>query len=231
MGKRLFVLMICLLLFAACRAPSSPSTTQPTGTVTALPALLDVPTLCQYPALPTGCEVTAAAMVLQWYGEPIPPQTIASDWLTCEALYEIGHELYGPDPHEVFVGDPFSTDGYGCYATPIANAINKGSAAHTAVVIKEETLATLYDQYVLKGQPVLAWVTMEMRAPYVGTRWQLANGEEYTWIAGEHCMVFVGADATRYYFNDPRTGGVVGYDKTLCEKRFAALGREALLIA
>lgn len=230
MRKRLYALIICLLLFTACRVPSSSPATQPTGTMTALPPLLNVPTLCQYPALPTGCEVTAAAMVLQWYGESVTPQTIASDWLICDTLYEKDGLLYGPDPHKVFVGDPFSADGYGCYAAPIADAINNGSGAHSATVIKGERLATLYEHYVAEGHPLLTWVTMEMRAPFNGTRWQLPDGEDYTWIAGEHCMVLIGADATRYYFNDPRTGGVVGYDKALCEKRFAALGSEALLI-
>lgn len=43
---------------------------------------LSVPALCQYPELPTGCEATAAAMVLQYYGEAITPSTLAGEWLT-----------------------------------------------------------------------------------------------------------------------------------------------------
>ena len=35
--------------------------------------LLEVPLLCQYPALPTGCEAVAATMVLQYYGADISP--------------------------------------------------------------------------------------------------------------------------------------------------------------
>ena len=41
-----------------------------------------LPTLCQYPDLPTGCEATAAAMVLQFYGEEVSPAAVAGEWLS-----------------------------------------------------------------------------------------------------------------------------------------------------
>lgn len=52
--------------------------------------LISVPALCQYPELPTGCESTAAAMVLKFYGTEISPaefaessKTVRKAWVTC----------------------------------------------------------------------------------------------------------------------------------------------------
>ena len=82
--------------------------------------LIDVPAICQYPELPTGCEATAAAMVLQYYGINITAEDFAAGWLVCDAgFYSINGLQYGPDPNEVFAGDPFSEYSYGCYAGPI----------------------------------------------------------------------------------------------------------------
>ena len=71
--------------------------------------LLAVPALSQYPQLPTGCESTAAAMVLQYYGSSITPEEFASSWLECDGgFYTDDGVTYGPDPSMVFAGDPFS---------------------------------------------------------------------------------------------------------------------------
>ena len=71
--------------------------------------LIDVPAICQYPELPTGCESVAATMVLQYYEVDITAEEFASDWLACsENFYSSEGKRYGPDPHKVFVGNPFS---------------------------------------------------------------------------------------------------------------------------
>lgn len=71
--------------------------------------LIDVPAICQYPELPTGCESVAATMVLQYYKVDITAEEFASDWLACsENFYSSEGKRYGPDPHKVFVGNPFS---------------------------------------------------------------------------------------------------------------------------
>ena len=192
---------------------------------------LSVPALCQYPELPTGCEATAAAMVLQYYGEAITPSTLAGEWLTCsEQFYWKNGVLYGPDPDKAFAGDPFSQNAYGCFAPVIVRAVNKGSRLCTAQRLKGVTLAQLCSDYIDRGVPLLVWATMDMRPVSQGSRWQLADGRELVWPAGEHCLVLTGYDAERYWFNDPQTGTVVSYEKALCEQRFCALGSQAVLI-
>ena len=45
--------------------------------VDAVYTYLHVPLYCQYPSLPTGCEATAAAMALQYWGEEVTPEEVA----------------------------------------------------------------------------------------------------------------------------------------------------------
>ena len=60
---------------------------------------------------------------------------------------------------------------------------------------------------------------------------KLKIGDTYTWISGEHCLVLVGYDKDKYYFNDPyKNHGLIGYQKSLVEKRFEELGKQSLVI-
>lgn len=191
---------------------------------------LDVPLLSQYPELPTGCEVTAATMALQYYDEDIQPTEVAANWLECQYPYMKNGTLYGPDPHQVFVGNPFESNSYGCYAPVIAQMIQDHSRLCRAQLVSVTDLETLCDTYICKDKPVLIWVTMEMKASQEGNRWQLKNGETFTWIAGEHCVVLTGYDATYYYLNDPMTGQLEKYPKALVQRRYEELGCQAVMI-
>lgn len=222
MKKRMFCQMLCVicLLTAGCRRLE---------TVSPSVQVLDVPTLCQYPSLPTGCEATAAAMVLRYYGVQVTAEEVAG-WLPCDrSFYYAEDGLHGPDPYTCFVGDPFTDDSYGCFAPVIASAVNQKAAAVTATVVNGQTLDELC-AYLDQGAPLLVWVTMELREVSDGTAWTLPNGESFVWPAGEHCMVLVGYDERVFYLNDPRSGTTVTYDRTLCETRFAQLGQQAVWI-
>ena len=48
--------------------------------------LIVVPPICQYPALPTGCEAVAATMVLQYYDTNITAEEFAESWLACSEI-------------------------------------------------------------------------------------------------------------------------------------------------
>lgn len=193
--------------------------------------IINVQNLCQYPNLPTGCEATAAAMALRFYGSDITAEEFAGVWLDCsEAFYTAGGELYGPDPNEVFAGDPFSENAYGCYAAAIVKAINGNSRECTALKITDKTLSELCDEYIAKDKPLLIWATMSMKESKQGRKWRLKNGSDFTWIAGEHCLVLVGYGEDYYYFNDPQSGSTVAYQKGVSENRFKELGNQAVYI-
>lgn len=64
------------------------------------------------PELPTGCEITALAMVLQYFGYEVDKTALAAEYLPVVAYPDFYYggdgNLYGPDMRENFVGDPFS---------------------------------------------------------------------------------------------------------------------------
>ena len=193
---------------------------------------LEVPQICQYPMLPTGCESVAATMVLQYYGDDIEAETFASSWLICNSdFYVENGTTYGPDPNKVFAGNPFSRNSYGCFAPVIENAVNDNSLVCKAQMIEGESLNDLCDTYVGQGEPLLIWVTMSMKESYPGNYWTLSDGTQYTWRAEEHCMVLIGYDDRHYYLNDPMSGGTVGYDKAVVEKRYEEMGMQAVYIS
>ena len=194
--------------------------------------LIDVPAICQYPEVPTGCEATAAAMVLQYYGINITAEDFAAGWLVCDAgFYSINGLQYGPDPNEVFAGDPFSEYSYGCYAGPIVSAVNKNSAQCRAQKITGESLETLCAEYIDQEKPLLIWATMNMKQSEQGDTWYLQNGARFTWIRGEHCLVLVGYNEDHYFLNDPQSGSTAAYEKEIVEVRFKELGSQAVYIS
>ena len=193
---------------------------------------LEVPQICQYPMLPTGCESVAATMVLQYYGEDIDAGAFASEWLTSDNNFYYEDDIYyGPNPDEVFAGDPFTRNSYGCFAPVIEKAVNENSLLCKAEVLKGESLKNLCDTYLSQNVPVLIWATMGMKESKEGNSWTLPDGTQYTWTAGEHCLVLVGYDDRHYYLNDPISGGTVGYSKEIVEKRYEELGKQAVCIS
>lgn len=193
--------------------------------------IIQVKTLCQYPLLPTGCESTAAVMVLNYYGDNVDMETFAGEWLSKSSdFYTYMGEDYGPDPNKVFVGDPFTAYGYGCYAPVIADCINENSRVCNAYTVIGKDFSFLLSEYVDKGMPVLLWATMDMTPIKRGAEWILPQGENFVWKSGEHCLVLVGYDDKYCYFNDPLSGTIVRYKISLAEKRYNEMGKQAVVV-
>ena len=191
--------------------------------------LIDVPKICQFPTLPTGCESVAATMVLQYYGENITAEDFVRNYLEYDGDYDIHNGLvYRPSPYDCFVGDPF-LNGYGCYAGPIVTAVNK-TERFTATQLNKVSLDMLCRQYIDNDKPILIWATMYMKPSDIGHSWYLEDGTEFTWISGEHCLVLVGYNESNYYLNDPLTGEVEEYPKDLVEQRYKELFSQAVYI-
>lgn len=193
---------------------------------------LEIPKICQYPTLPTGCESVAATMVLNYYGEDIQAERFAAEWLACDSNFYYENDiLFGPDPNEVFAGDPFLKNSYGCFAPVIEKAINENSNLCHAEALYNVSLPEICDTYLRRNQPVLIWATMGMREVIDGKSWILPDGSDFTWPSGEHCLVLIGYDARHYYLNDPICGATVGYSKNIVENRYKMMGSHALFIS
>lgn len=194
--------------------------------------VIDVPLISQEECgYQTGCELVSGAMVLNYYGQEVTPQDLYE--VIPKTLSLQNADGTGADPRQVFIGDPQAIGGYGCYADPLVYAMNQlFEEEWHAVNISGTSLTKLEEGYLAKGTPVIIWTTIHMMEPGQGNRWTLADGTEFQWIAGEHCLVLVGADENYYYFNDPnRAGEVVGYERTTVEERYRQLGRQAIIVS
>lgn len=230
---RAYFLLIVVLLFCLVGGCDTPYTPRPVdvGGMDGADVLLRIPALSQYPDYPTGCESVTAVMALNYAGVPVGVNDFIDNHLLCNNhFYEQDGHLYGPDPYVVFVGDPRSAQSYGCMAPVIENALLSVGGEAVVVNTTGQTLASLCRNYIDNGVPVILWATMEMRPVGSGRTWFLADGRQFTWPSGEHCLLLVGYNESEYLFNDPRHGAVVAYDKKSVEVAYASLGKQSLVV-
>lgn len=207
---------------------------RPSQDVTTTPSKLirNVPTIHQFPQFPTGCESVATVMALNYFGNPITVEQFVDEFLpTSRNFYMENGRHYGPSPYEYFIGNPKSSASYGCMAPVIETALRACvDDSYTVSNLTNTSLEELCDQYIDNDIPVILWATIRMLETNPISSWYLSDGTRFTWPGNEHCMLLVGYDDTQYYFNDPYTGKLVAYDKTLTKDRFAELGRQAVAV-
>ena len=125
--------------------------------------------------------------------------------------------LYGPDPNKLFCGSPYDEESYGIYARGLQKALAKAAGDHYEFLDETGTSTeTLLKKYIDQDMPVVFWACINMRKEIPGPEWKLLDtGERFCWTSNEHCMLLVGYDEEKYYFNDPYdNNGVVGYPTT-----------------
>lgn len=205
---------------------SSEETTSPSKLIS------NVPAIHQFPEFPTGCESVAAVMALHYFGNQISVETFVDEYLpTSRAFYVENGMNFGPSPYEYFIGNPKSAASYGCMAPVIEKALHACIGNSESVKnITGMSLEEICDQYIDKDVPVILWATINMLETNPRNSWYLSDGARFTWPGNEHCMLLVGYDDTKYFFNDPYAGKLVAYEKSLTEERFAELGSQALVI-
>lgn len=123
---------------------------------------LDVQNIQQLPELPSGCEITSATIVLNYYKYNVNKMEMLK-YLPIDRL----DDNVAVSPYEAFIGHP-TEDGYGCYAPVIEKAINSyfdeiNETSNIAKDISGSSPKELY-KYVSKGIPVIVWVTINMKS-------------------------------------------------------------------
>lgn len=181
--------------------------------------------LSQYPELPTGCEVTSLAMVLNYYGIEIDKCEIADQYLDKGAVGTV-------DFRKAFVGDPGDENSYGCYAPVIEKTANrileKEEASLLAVNLTGEEMDELF-HYTEENTPVIIWGTRDCEEGHYSVTWNV-NGENLTWFTPEHCMVLVGNDNEKVWVADPIYGDIRSYDRVIFQRSYDSLGKQAIVI-
>lgn len=188
---------------------------------------LSVTTILQLPELPNGCEITALATVLNFYGAGGDKMLLADRYLPCGPLDACS-------PYEQFVGDPHAQKGgYGCYAPVICNAAqryltDRGRSDLAVLNVSGKLFSDLLT-FVHEGVPVIVWGTVYMtETDELISSWTY-GGTEYSWYRFSHCLVLIGYDASNYWFADP-LAGVVCYPRGATERMYEMLGRQAVVI-
>ncbi|MDD5899722.1 MAG: C39 family peptidase [Lachnospiraceae bacterium] len=198
----------------------------------------EVETILQKPELPHGCEVTGLAMLLRYYGVSADKCVLAERWLPKGAWGET-------DFRKAFVGDPKKTvASAGCYASVIGDVANRylqktvsrngkkekegNDERNSLTAVAKEGLSFAELLSLVEESPVLAWTTMELKAPYIAQVWTV-DDEELYWQNYEHCVVLTGYDLEKeiLYGTDPLYGPCE-YDMKLFSLRFQTMYSQAV---
>lgn len=196
--------------------------------------LISVPYIDQTEKYPTGCESISAVMLLQYLGYAITPEAFIDRCLTKRDFQFRQGRLYGPHPADAFIGSPYNNDkgSYGCYAPCIAAAVERVVGERYRVRAEQGRDIAWLLRYIDRNMPVIFWATLNMEPSSPGITWRLSDREgEFQWVNHQHCLLLVGYDKEKYYFNDPWLNlGCIGYDRDLVEQRYREMGAQAVVL-
>lgn len=197
--------------------------------------LTDFEIMEQYPELPTGCEITAMTMVLNYYGYNVDKVTMALDYMPkiqAEFYRSEDGRLMGPDLENFFVGDPTEETGYICGTGAIVTAANAyltdvGSDM-TAVAMKNAQPEELYD-LIDQGTPVVIWCTINMEDRAETDGWYREDGTYMEWSTNDHGAVLIGYDEDTVTVADPIYSRIT-VSRVQFEKIFAERGGQCVIL-
>lgn len=185
---------------------------------------ISVPYIDQTKYWPTGCESVSAVMLLNYLKCDITVDEFIKEFLPMKAFWDVDGVIYGANPNVEFAGSPYDRESFGCYAPVIEKVLNnifeRYNMPYKAVSATGVETEELLKKYIDRDIPVVYWASIELKPTIIGPEWKLDNGETFMWISNEHCMLLVGYDDKKLYFNDPWLNKMtIGYDKELVIKR------------
>ena len=197
--------------------------------------LTDFDIIEQYPELPTGCEITALTMVLNYYGYQVNKVTMALDYMPkvqAEFYRSEDGRLMGPDLENFFVGDPTEETGYICGTGAIVTAANRyladvGSDL-TAAAMKNAQPEKLYD-LIDQETPVVIWCTINMEDRAETDGWYREDGTYMEWSTNDHGAVLIGYDEDTVTVADPIYSRIT-VSRDQFEKIFAERGGQCVIL-
>lgn len=196
--------------------------------------IADFPIISQMPELPTGCEITALAMMLNYHGFKVDKETLAYQYLPvvpAEIQYGDDGLLYGPDMESNFVGDPGGI-GYICGTSAIVTAANhffEQTDPHFYATSMNQISPKEVYELINCNIPVLVWVTIGMETRLETQGWYTRDGVFMEWAENDHGAVVIGYDETSVIIADPILGEY-RCDKTIFEEVFLSRGGKCVII-
>ena len=149
------------------------------------------------PILPTGCEATSLAIVLQYLGFRVTKNELADKYMP---KGKVGKT----DPNVAFVGSPYSESPYGCYAPVIVKTANnyfntKNNNKYSVNNLTGTNIENIHKQ-IDEGNIVIMWMTIGY--PYYQNKWTLNYGTKtskegkgtysFIWYGYQHCVAVIG---------------------------------------
>ncbi len=190
--------------------------------------LLDAVPIMQNPELPTGCEITALTMALNYAGYNVDKVTMADEFL-------IRAEPYQTTFGEAFVGSPHDPTAWGCYAPVIVktaeNYIAEMNGTESVRNLTGCSLKTLLNE-VANGTPVVTWVSIGMTDQITEKYyWTTPDGKDAVFLKNEHCVLLIGYDlnANTVTVCDPLEG-LISYNKDIFEDRYNKVYQQAVTV-
>jgi uncharacterized protein YvpB len=192
-------------------------------------AMLEAPLIQQFPELPSGCEVTSLAMMLQYAGINKDKMSLASEMKRDPTRYRRNSSssiIFWGNPNTGFVGEVNGKDlGYGIYHSPLFELLKKYIPA--ADDLTGKPFADL-ERRVAEDIPVLVWTTKSYTVPDDWTQWDSPAGP-VTATFSEHAVLLVGFDPNSVYINDPKAAmSKVKVDKKQFIAAWEAMGKQSL---
>ena len=197
---------------------------------------LNVTWIGQAPELPTGCEITAATMMIDYYGYGASKLELDSflEQTDSTATWWEGGQKVGYDPDDAFIGNTSTENGWYCTPTPVVAALNEYLSAYgitdeKATDITGTSAEELYT-YIDDGDPVTVWVTIGLNDYYVSESWiSETDGEEVNVSVVDHAMTLIGYDEDNVVLADP-LDAIVTYRKRLFESAYKSRGCMAVVM-
>lgn len=198
--------------------------------------LEDFPLVLQNPELPTGCEITALTMALNFYGYPADKIDMAETYLPkAESGTYFGSDgrEYGNDLNQFFIGDPFtSTDGYTCGIPALITAADQ-YLKETGSNLKGKDISGASPEELYKivagGDPVVVLVTISMEDRRETQGWYTENGEYVEWSRNDHGAVLMGYSDHTVIIADP-ISGIVEYPRDQFESVYFSRGQHGMIL-
>lgn len=210
-------------------------TTKSTEDTAAAYQISDFECVYQMPELPTGCEITAMEMVLQYYGFDIDKVTMANDYMPTISYDTRWNDESVTDKNDMnnyFIGDPETVYGYiaGTGAIQIAanDYLEDENSDLEAYDITGASFSQLYN-YIDNNIPVVIWVTIGMIDRSDVQYYYIDSDTYIEWTMDDHGAVLIGYDDTTVTIADP-ISGIVEYDREQFESVFASRGNMAVVV-
>ena len=185
-----------------------------------------VPIINQFPELPTGCEVTSAAMLLNYYGINVSKEALADEISKAPLPIFRNDRIEGESPYEYFIGNPRESKAFGTFNQPIFNLISDYKIAENMTGCD---FSQVINQ-VKSGHPVMVWITRELMEVEYQSSWYVKD-EIFWWPKGEHTVVVIGVDDHTIIVNDPYNGEEKYFELESFKRIWETLGRQAITIS